>query len=431
MKKIAIVLAILLLTSGLLVFAGGEQEVKGPVTISYWHYQPTPSRTELEKANIAEFESLNPGVKVEYIPVPWEQAHEKYITAIMAGKAADVGMVPDFWVAEFVSMGALENLEPYMAKWEHKDDFVPLAWAASRIYKNTAYWMPTDLMTSALYYRVDWFQEAGIDKPPENWDQFLETAKRLTDPAGNRYGFGMRGGRGGERYWLTFMVMRTQAQFFDQEGNCILDRPEPVAALDWYADLYRKHQVTPPTAPTDVYKQMVGAFGSGITAMYIHNNGSISDQLRDLGEGKFMTAPLPKGPDGYRVSKNMPNGYAMFSQSKYKSAAWKYLGFLGGPIGNNRLSQGQGTLPVNRKVYEQSWLKENKYSKAFELELLGDPKYIFYFPNHLPEWGGIVETLLTPEFQKVLLGQSSAQQLADIMAAELTKAQKNWMKGLK
>lgn len=56
---------------------GGEPETKGPVNISYWHYQPTPIRKEIEAGNIAKFEELNPGITVEYIPVPWEKAHEK------------------------------------------------------------------------------------------------------------------------------------------------------------------------------------------------------------------------------------------------------------------------------------------------------------------------------------------------------------------
>ena len=432
MNKVGIIVVALLLSISLpLIASGAKEAAKGPVKISYWHYQPTPSRKEIETGNIAKFQELNPGITVEYIPVPWEQAHEKYITSIAAKNAADVMMVPDFWVAEFAAMGALENLEPYLAKWEHRDDFVPLALAGARLYKNTAYWMPTDLMTSALYYRIDWFNAAGIAKAPETWDEMLAAAKKLTDPGSNRYGFGMRGGRGGERYWLTWMLMRNNAKFFDDEGNCTLNQAGPVQALGWFADLYRKHKVTPPTAPTDVYKQMVGAFGSGITAMYIHNNGSMSDQLRDLGEGKFMTAPLPKGPDGYRVSKNMPNGYAMSSQSKNKDAAWKYLGYLGGPIGNSYRESKVGTLPVNRKVYEEAWLKDNKYSKAFEVELLGDPKYIFIFPAYLPEWGGLVETFLTPEYQKVLLGEQSEQDAANHIAAKFTDAQKKWMKTVK
>lgn len=98
--------------------------IRGEETITYWHYQPTPIRKEIEFENIKNFEKSNPGIKVKYVPVPWEKAHEKYITAIIAKKAADVGMVPDFWVAQFASMGALENLEPYMAKREHRGDFI-------------------------------------------------------------------------------------------------------------------------------------------------------------------------------------------------------------------------------------------------------------------------------------------------------------------
>ena len=46
------------------------------------------------------------------------------------------------------------------------------------------------------------------------------------------------------------------------------------------------------------------------------------------------------------------------------------------------------------------------------------------------EWGGMVETTLTPEYQKVLLGEQSEQEMCDHIAAKLTEVQKKWLKSL-
>jgi len=121
------IVLVLCLNVSLIASGGKEAPSEGPISIQYWHYQPTPIRKEIEAENIKLFEERNPGITVEYVPVPWEKAHAKYITSVAAGNAADVGMIPDFWISEFAAMGALENLESFIAQWEHKDDYIPLA----------------------------------------------------------------------------------------------------------------------------------------------------------------------------------------------------------------------------------------------------------------------------------------------------------------
>src|SRR5262245_56445972 len=72
---------------------------------------------------IKKFEADNPGVKVELISIPWDNSFEKFATMIAAGDIPDVAEMPDNWVALYTNAGHLENLEPYIEKWEHKGEF--------------------------------------------------------------------------------------------------------------------------------------------------------------------------------------------------------------------------------------------------------------------------------------------------------------------
>jgi hypothetical protein len=59
------------------------------------------------------------------------------------------------------------------------------------------YGVPSFAFVNWMYYRADWFKEAGL-APPKTFDDFQAAAVKLTDPSKNRFGFGMRGGGGGE-----------------------------------------------------------------------------------------------------------------------------------------------------------------------------------------------------------------------------------------
>ena len=55
-----------------------------------------------------QFESANPGAKVNVTAIPWDAAHDKFTTAITAGKTPDAAMVGTTWMGEFAGLGALD-----------------------------------------------------------------------------------------------------------------------------------------------------------------------------------------------------------------------------------------------------------------------------------------------------------------------------------
>src|SRR3954454_16065984 len=79
----------------------------------------SPQRTELLKGMIAKFEAANPGMKVEVTSLPWGQAFEKLATMVQGGQIPDVVEMPDRWLALYANNGQLENLKPWMDKWDN------------------------------------------------------------------------------------------------------------------------------------------------------------------------------------------------------------------------------------------------------------------------------------------------------------------------
>jgi len=191
-----------------------------------------------------------------------------------------------------VKLGALEPLTNFTAKWPGRDDVIENQWETGKLTAaGPVYMMPHQLVIYYLYYRKDWFAQAGL-KPPTTFDDFLAAAKKLTDPAKNQYGYGLRGGGGGQDNWLAFMVAGG-ARLVDAQGKVIVNNAAAVKTNQWYIDLFRTHKVAPPSAPTDAYAQVLGAFQSGNTAMLAHHVGSSVLVTTKLGAGNVGVVPIP------------------------------------------------------------------------------------------------------------------------------------------
>src|SRR5690606_40372557 len=106
--------------------------------------------------------------------------------------------------------------------------------------------------------------------------EFVDVAKKLTDPAKGRFGFGMRGGAGGQKYVLD-MMESFGAPVVSPEGEIGLDRDKAIDAVKFYAGLFTTDKVVPPSAPGDGYRQIMEAFRTGQTAMVWHHTGSFQE----------------------------------------------------------------------------------------------------------------------------------------------------------
>jgi ABC-type glycerol-3-phosphate transport system substrate-binding protein len=90
------------------------------------------------------------------------------------------------------------------------------------------YGVPAFTFIDWMYYRKDWFDQAGIAGPPRTLDEFASVARKITDPAKGRYGFGLGGGAGGTSY--LFYVFGSYGCFKVADGKPALDRKGAIEA---------------------------------------------------------------------------------------------------------------------------------------------------------------------------------------------------------
>jgi multiple sugar transport system substrate-binding protein len=153
-------------------------------------------------------------------------------------------------------------------------------------------------------------------------------------------GFGMLGGAGGFDNWGPF-VLGGGASF--EKGGMVSEKA--LAANRWYVGLARDAKVTPASAPTDSFRQIVDAFKAGRTAMIMHHVGSANEVVAALGD-KVSAVPVPRAADGQGWTYFGDESNAVFVASKAKEAAFRWISFLSTAENNVELNKLTGQLPI-------------------------------------------------------------------------------------
>ncbi len=403
---------------GLVLLTGSAMEslhAQAPTVIRYWLWLDDPTEPMFDQL-VKEFNATHPGIKVEYQLVPLSEYHDKLVTALAAGSGPDAGRFKDWWLGEFVKLNALEPLASSISKWPGRGDVIENLWETGKITAaGPVYMMPHQFITFYLYYRKDWFSQAGL-KPPATFDEFLTAAKKLTDPAKNQYGFGLRGGAGGQDQWLAFMVAGG-ARMVDAGGKVIINSAEAVKVNQWYIDLFRTHKVAPPSAPTDAYAQVLGAFQSGNTAMFAHHVGSSVLVTQKLGAANVGVLPIPAADPAKPATMATMSGNVLFAASKQKEVAFTFVSWLSETTPMDKWSGSrQGQLPVLKSVAKLPRYTENIFFKVS----LDGANYAISWPP-LPGVGYVSAQAWQANMQRALLGQISSKDMLDEIAKALQR----------
>ncbi|WP_405878963.1 sugar ABC transporter substrate-binding protein [Streptomyces sp. NBC_01136] len=401
---------------------GNEGSGKGEIT--FWDNNGGV-RTDIWKQIIADFEKKYPDIKVKYVGIPAASAQSKYDTAIQGGGLPDVGGVGTAMLAEVAVQGALEPLDSRLKgsalNGKLSQNLLDVSRAAGG--GGTLYQVPTSANNGTLWYRTDLFKAAGLDVPT-TWSKFYEAADKLTDKGKNKFGFTIRGGEGAIAPALDAVYGQTGLTSFWNGDKTTVNDPKNVAALDKYIALYKKD--TPSADVNNDFTKMVAQWDSGTIGMLSHNLGSYQDHVKALGD-KFRGIPNPTQDDGTRVQVSNPvDGLSLFKSGKNKAAAWKFIEFAVSAEENSKFNESAGQVPANTDAAKDSWIQQAEPTKLAAEALNGAGTKIVQLPYYLPDWNTISKADNEPNFQKMLLGKTSAKEFLDTLADQLNKAQADW-----
>lgn len=363
-------------------------------SVRWWYHFDNPQNTPA--ALIAKFEKENPGIKVQAEAIPWGGGNDystRLFASLVAGNAPDCAQVKLNNHARLLEMEALAPLDDMLKGWSARGDIADPVWALNRAKDGKQYYLPLHYVVLYLYYRADLLEQASV-KPPKTQDEFLAAAKATTK--GDVFGFGMRGGGGGQDNWGAF-VLGGGASF--DKGGMISDKA--LAANRWYVALARDHKVAPPSAPTDGFRQIVDGFKAGRSAMIIHHVGSSAEMVKAHGD-KVSAAPVPTKPGEKGWTQFGDESNAVFAGSKNKEAAFRWIAFLSTAENNAEFARLTGQLPICTSAAAKWEGHEKRFVEASTASLPSAG----VLPDS-PKTADFATTVWPQNMQRALLGQIS------------------------
>lgn len=228
--------------------------------INYWHTFTSQSEAAGLQAVLDLFKGAHADIAVTPEGIPNPEFMAKITAAIVSGSRPNVTMVASERFQDLLAMGGLVDMSDRIANWERRGDFDDKRFDSISLDGKT-YGVPGFTFVDWMYYRKDWFEEAGI-APPTTYDEFRDAAIKLTDPAKGRFGFGLRGGPGGQNFIVNVMEA-FGSPVLHADGTIGLDRDKAIQALDWYAGLLVNDHAVPPSAANDGFQQVISGFQTG------------------------------------------------------------------------------------------------------------------------------------------------------------------------
>jgi multiple sugar transport system substrate-binding protein len=351
-----------------------------------------------------EFDEQNEDVVVEYRVLQFDELVTESTRAIATGQAPDIISFdnPDF--ALFSSRGAMLDITDRVASSSViKTDNYYTGPLNSVTWDGRLYGLPKYTDTIGLFYNKDLFRKAGLDPedPPSTWDELLEAARKLNDPANGVYGitFSARGNEEGTFQFLPWIQM-SGGDYTKVNG------PGAVKALNlWKTFLDEK------LASQDVLSvgqwDSTGFFNNGQAAMAISGPWELNRMSADA-KFEWGVALLPTETEGgQRASALGGFDWGITAQTKHPDEAFRLLEYFYSQ--EHRFFPEFSSIPARSDIELPPTGVELKDAAlvVFQEQL----KYAAPRGPH-PEWQKISKAIYDA-MQAALTGQMSAQAALD------------------
>jgi len=352
---------------------------------------------------IQEFESKYPNIAVKH-EVITQMFHENILASYGAGVAPDVFYLDVSWAQIFIDRKAVLPISDYVDK-QFLDQFYDFLLNGFRGPDGKIYGIPKDWSILMLFYNKKLFEQAGLTRPPETWQELEEYAKIITERTGVP-GLAVYLGDF-NRYVPVALSYGAPSPYFEGPKDASwFDLPQVRQSLEWYVNLYLNGKVGRESkglkpyvvAPQDVGAGWLGdAFGSGKVAMVISGSWAIpflADQYPNFKFGvDWDIAPVPKGPVK-RATMAYTVALAISSNSKAVKEAVEFVKYVTGVEGQKLLVIKLGhTLPSIKALSNDTEMWE-QHRKSLSFVNLYDVVQIFNWGPKTGELEGKISQVI-------------------------------------
>ncbi|BCL13384.1 sugar ABC transporter substrate-binding protein [Micromonospora sagamiensis] len=418
-KRLAPVTAVVASAAMLIAGCGGSDEGESADNskLTVWMMgEGSEAQTAFLDGVEAEFKKKHPGTDVVVQYIPWLEAPKKFQAALAGGEGPDITELGNTETQGWAAQEALADLSGRMDGWADGKDILPDLVKNAQL-NGKQYGLPWYAGVRAMYYRTDWFAEAGV-QPPTTWDQLVAAAKAVQAKKPGTYGIALPGNS--ELPFYSFL-WSAGAEIATKQGDTWksgYNTPEAQKAVKFWTDMVTVHKVAPPAAAGWNEIDARTQFATGKAAMAFGGSwqqGAIKKDNPEI-EKVWGTFPIP-GPDG-KPAPAFAGGsdLAVWEDSERKDLAWDYLTVLLNKKNSKTFADSLGFFPVYQDLVTSGGYADDKVMAAFATTLQSTK-----LTPLTPKWVEVSRTKTVTQAMNssVMKGQKTVEQATAEAAAEM------------
>ncbi len=311
---------------------------QAPVEVSFFYPVAVGGPiTKIIDGYAADFERENPGIKLKPIySGSYQESIAKALTAVKSGEPPVMSILLSTDMFTLIDEDAIVPFDDLMKSADDRawlKSFYPAFMENSQTGGKT-WGIPFQRSTIVQYYNKELFKEAGLDpnKPPGTWKEMTDYAQKLTkrDGTGKVTQWGVQIPSSGFPYWLfQALAIENGVNLMNAAGTEVYyDKPEVIAALQYWVDLVMKDKVHPEgivewgTTPKDFFEKKV--------AIVWTTTGNLTN-VKNNAKFDFGVAMLPASKQ--RGSPTGGGNFYIFKKSTpaQREAAFKFIKWVTTP----------------------------------------------------------------------------------------------------
>lgn len=402
-------------------------DIEGATELSFWTFNEL--HMDLFEDSATQWNEENPDkpIKLNAQTYPFDQMHNNLSLALQSGTGApDLADIEIRQFSNFLKGDVqLEPLNEYVEP-ELKNNVEE----RFNLYEKDGNYYGIDYHVGAtvMYYNQEIMDEAGVDIDSiVTWDDYVEAGKQVVEKTGKS----MTTIETTEQFSLFPLISQRGSNYFDENGEVIMDNDVNVETLQFLQDMIYKDEIAV-AAPggfhhSEEYYGFMNDGGAASLMMPIWYMGRFIDYMPDL-EGKMQIRPLPVWEEGgNRTAGIGGTGTVVTNQSESTDLAKEFLAYTKlTEEANVKLWTVLGFDPPRFDVWDNEEMQaDNKYYSYFHegiFDMLSEIREeiapIYYTPDYSSAQHEVESTVLF----NVLVEQKKTPQEALTEAAKTVKS---------
>ncbi|MES5823626.1 extracellular solute-binding protein [Streptomyces sp. RG80] len=389
-------------------------------TLRVWLFQEVGNKPKEKVVDsvVAAFEKAHDDTKVdvEYIPVD-TRAQRVKAAFNDPDSAPDVMEYGNTDTAGYVKDGGLLDVTKEFGAWTEAKDTDPTA-RQSVTVDGKVYGAPFYVGVRALYYRIDVFEELGLEVP-RSMTELAAAAREIRAAKPELYGLVVGGAY---TYGAMPFVWANGGELATGDGGSYTSAIDSAAArkgIKAYTSLFSDDNCPAAKCAGFGGNDTITAFAAGKAGMAI--GGDFSHAAVEAGKvkGKYAVVPLPGvAPGSIAPAFAGGNNIGVLKSTSHRTLAVDFMERLASKKTQTSMFDAMGFLPTFSDV-RQRVAAEKPYVKPFVETLGAGTKFVPASPG----WSQIDSSLVLPTMlQEVISGKSSVAAASRDAAKKMDEA---------